>query len=513
MSFLDYKSTIAPVTFNRWLVPPAALAVHLSIGQIYAYSVFNAPLTKIIGITESAADDWKLTTIGWVFSIALAVLGAYAAMFGSWMERVGPRKAMFVATICFSLGFVVAAIGVYQHNLWLLYLGNGVLGGIGLGLGYIGPVSTLMKWFPDKPGMATGLAIMGFGGGAMLASPISVGLMNFFSSETSVGIAETFLVLSVFYFIFMMFGVFTIRLPHPTWKPKGFVEHKKADKLVSAYNVGVNQAMKTLQFWLLFSILCLNVTAGIGVLGQASVMIQELFSEVSVGKQAAIGTLAAAGFVGLLSLFNMAGRFFWSSISDKIGRKNLYSIFFLLGAVLYFIIPSIGESGNKVLFVIGFCVIISMYGGGFAAIPAYLRDLFGSYQVGAIHGRVLLAWSTAAVIGPVLVNYIRHMQIDSGVPAAQAYSVTMYIMAGLLFIGFFCNLGVKAVNQKHHHQLTIKEAAHSAKAADETVISDTYLVVEEVAQGGCMIWLRWLIVTIPLLYGVSMVFAKVMELF
>lgn len=337
MSFLDREKTIAPLQFNRWLIPPAALAVHLSIGQIYAYSVFNAPLTKVIGITQSAADDWKLTTIGWVFSIALAVLGTSATLFGTWMERVGPRKAMFVATICFSLGFLVAAFGVHTHNLWLLYFGNGVLGGIGLGLGYIGPVSTLMKWFPDKPGMATGLAIMGFGGGAMLASPISVALMDFFSSPTSVGIVETFIVLGVFYFIFMMFGVFTIRLPHPEWKPKGFVDNKPKNKLVSPHNVGVNKAMITPQFWLLFWILCLNVTAGIGVLGQASVMIQELFSEISVGKQAAISTLAAAGFVGLLSLFNMGGRFFWSSISDKIGRKNLYSIFSYWDR--YFILP------------------------------------------------------------------------------------------------------------------------------------------------------------------------------
>lgn len=511
MSFLDRENTIAPLNFNRWLIPPAALAVHLSIGQIYAYSVFNAPLTKVIGITSSTAEDWKLTTIGWIFSIALGVLGASAAMFGSWMERVGPRKAMFVATCCFGLSFLVAALGVQTHNLWLLYLGNGVLGGVGLGLGYIGPVSTLMKWFPDKPGMATGLAIMGFGGGAMLASPLSVALMNFFSSSTSVGIAETFIVLGIFYFVFMMFGVFTIRLPHPEWKPKNYVA-PKTNKLISKHNVAVSQAVKTPQFWLLFWVLCLNVTAGIGVLGQASVMIQELFSEVSVGKEAAIGTLAAAGFVGLLSLFNMGGRFFWSSISDKIGRKNLYSIFFLLGTILYFAIPSIGESGNKALFIIFFCGIISMYGGGFAAIPAYLRDLFGSYQVGAIHGRILLAWSTAAVAGPVLVNYIRQSQIESGVPAAQAYSVTMYIMAGLLVLGFICNLCVKSVHAKHH-AMSIEQAAHSAEPKDETVISDTYLVAEEVRHGGCTVWLRWVIVIIPLAYGVIMVFAKVIELF
>ena len=328
MKFLDREATIAEPGFNRWLVPPAALAVHLAIGQIYAYSVFNAPLTKLIGITESAAGDWKLTTVGWIFSIALAMLGASAALFGTWMERVGPRKAMFVAACCFSLGFFVSALGVTTHNLFLLYLGNGVIGGIGLGLGYIGPVSTLMKWFPDKPGMATGLAIMGFGGGAMLASPLSVSLMNAFSDDVSVGVAPTFVVLGLFYLVLMMFGAFTIRVPTEGWKPEGYVAPKTKNKLVSTNHVNVSQAMKTPQFWLLFWVLCLNVTAGIGVLGQASVMIQELFSEASVGKQAAISAGAAAGFVSLLSLFNMGGRFLWSSVSDKLGRKNTYTIFF-----------------------------------------------------------------------------------------------------------------------------------------------------------------------------------------
>ena len=512
MKFLDREATIAEPGFNRWLVPPAALAVHLAIGQIYAYSVFNAPLTKLIGITESAAGDWKLTTVGWIFSIALAMLGASAALFGTWMERVGPRKAMFVAACCFSLGFFVSALGVTTHNLFLLYLGNGVIGGIGLGLGYIGPVSTLMKWFPDKPGMATGLAIMGFGGGAMLASPLSVSLMNAFSDDVSVGVAPTFVVLGLFYLVLMMFGAFTIRVPTEGWKPEGYVAPKTKNKLVSTNHVNVSQAMKTPQFWLLFWVLCLNVTAGIGVLGQASVMIQELFSEASVGKQAAISAGAAAGFVSLLSLFNMGGRFLWSSVSDRIGRKNTYTIFFVLGSLLYFAVPSIGESGNKALFIIGFCVIISMYGGGFAAIPAYLKDLFGTYQVGAIHGRILLAWSTAAVIGPVLVNYIRQSQIDSGVPAAQAYSVTMYIMAGLLIVGLLCNLAVKSVHEKHH-ETDIKTAAHSGNPDDETAVSDAYLLQEKVASGGFSVWWRWALVGVPLVYGVVMVFVKALGLF
>ena len=509
MSFLDKANTIAPADFNRWLVPPAALAVHLSIGQIYAYSVFNAPLTKVLGITESAPGDWSLATVGWIFSIALAVLGASAAMFGRWMERVGPRKAMFVAAVCFGLGFLVSALGVRQHNLWLLYLGNGVLGGVGLGLGYIGPVSTLMKWFPDKPGMATGLAIMGFGGGAMLASPLSVVLMDFFKSATSVGVAETFVVLGILYFFFMLFGVLTIRIPAEGWKPAGFVP-KAGGKLVSDKHVTASQAVKTPQFYLLFWILCLNVTAGIGVLGQASVMIQELFSEQSVGAGAAVGAAAAAGFVGLLSLFNMGGRFFWSSISDRLGRKPTYNLFFILGALLYFAIPSLGESGSKTLFIIGFCVIISMYGGGFAAMPVYIKDLFGTLEVGAIHGRVLLAWSTAAVLGPVLVNYIRQGQIDSGVPAAQAYSITMYIMAGLLILGLICNLLVRPVNEKHHADGSF-HIPH--QVPEESAFEEAAQAAEEIAHSGTGVKLRWLAVGIPLAYGVIMVALKVLDLF
>lgn len=511
MSLLHRSRSIAPHDYNRWLVPPAALAVHLSIGQIYAYSVFNAPLTHLIGITQSAPNDWKLTTVGWIFSIALAVLGASAALFGTWMEREGPRKAMFVAACCFGLGFLVAAYGVHIHNIALLYLGNGVIGGIGLGLGYIGPVSTLMKWFPDKPGMATGLAIMGFGGGAMLASPLSVTLMQYFASDTSVGVAQTFVVLSFFYFALMLFAAFTIRIPADGWLPKKYVAPTPKNKLISAHHVSASEAMKTPQFWLLFWVLCLNITAGIGVLGQASVMIQELFSITSVGKNAAVDATAAAGFVGLLSLFNMGGRFFWSSISDKIGRKNIYFVFFVLGALLYFLIPSL--SNNKILFITCFCVVISMYGGGFAAIPAYLKDLFGTYQVGAIHGRILLAWSTAAVIGPVLVNYIRQSQIDSGIPAAQAYSVTMYIMAFLLILGLLCNLCVKPVNEKHHFSGSLKTAAKSGNPDDETALSDALLVAAKISRGGTNMWWRWLLVVALLTYGVVMVAVKVVNLF
>jgi len=452
MSFFSREKTIAPPGYNRWKVPIAALSIHLCIGQIYAFSVFNQPLTKVIGITESDPGDWKLTTLGWIFSIALFFLGASAATFGKWMERVGPRMAMLASALCFASGFMISSLGIHLHQIWLLYLGSGVIGGIGLGLGYISPVSTLIKWFPDRPGMATGMAIMGFGGGGMIASPLSVYLMKQFSNETSVGVAQTFLVMGCLYFIIMMFGAVIVRVPAEDWKPKGFDPAKAmAKKLVTNAHVLVDNAVKTPQFYLLFMVLMLNVTAGIGVLGQASVMIQELFSVESVGASKAVDASAAAGFVMLLSLFNMAGRFIWSSLSDIIGRKNTYTIFFSLGIILYSSIPSIGASGSVVMFVATFAIIISMYGGGFATVPAYLRDLFGTKQVGAIHGRLLLAWSMAAILGPVLINYMRQYQIEvSKLPKAQVYSTTMYVMAALLVIGLICNLSIKQVHEKHH---------------------------------------------------------------
>ena len=443
LSFLDRDRTIADERYSRWLVPPAALAIHLSIGQAYAFSVFNLPLSRQLGLTQSLPDDWKLSTIGWVFSVAIVFLGLSAALFGSWLERVGPRQAMFVSASCFGLGFEVAALGVATHQFWLLLLGYGVLGGIGLGLGYISPVTTLIRWFPDRPGMATGMAIMGFGGGAMIASPLSTMLMARFRSPASSGIAPTFVTLGVLYFCFMMFGVFTIRVPRSGWGPSGWMPAEHAKPLVTTGNVMANRAIKTPQFWLLWAMLCLNVTAGIGVLGQASAMIQEMFP-------GAISVSAAAGFVGLLSLANMGGRFFWSSLSDYIGRKGVYATFFLLGAVLYAVVPSLGRAHNVVLFVTGYAVIMSMYGGGFATIPAYLRDMFGTIQVGAIHGRLLTAWSTAGILGPVLVNYIREYEIAHGVANADAYTTTMHIMAVLLVIGFACNLLVRPVDARLH---------------------------------------------------------------
>ncbi len=355
LSYLDRARTVADMGFNRWLVPPAALAIHLSIGQAYAFSVFNLPLTRILGVTESAPEDWKLTTLGWIFSIAIVFLGLSAAVFGKWLESAGPRKAMFASAICFSGGFFVSALGVWLHQVWLLYLGYGVLGGIGLGLGYIAPVSTLIKWFPDRPGMATGLAIMGFGGGAMVGAPLAETLMSLFRTAASTGVAETFVAMGAIYFCFMMFGAVMVRVPPPGWRPAGYQQTESA-RLAMAHDMTADEAIKTRQFWLLWVVLFVNVTAGIGVLSQASPMIQELFT----GR---VSAEAAAGFVGLLSIFNMVGRLFWSSLSDYIGRKKTYIIFFLLGAILYALTPQTSRLGTVVLFVLGCGIIMTMYGG------------------------------------------------------------------------------------------------------------------------------------------------------
>ncbi|MBK4736930.1 L-lactate MFS transporter [Noviherbaspirillum pedocola] len=441
--FFSKEATIAGPGFNRWMVPPAALAVHLCIGQAYAFSVFNAPLSKVIGITKSAPDDWALTTLGWIFSLAIFFLGLSAAFAGKWLERVGPRRTMFTAACCFGGGLLISALGVKLHQIWLLYLGYGVIGGIGLGLGYVSPVSTLIRWFPDRRGMATGMAIMGFGGGAMIAAPMSVALMKHFSSDTSVGVAETFVVMGVLYFISMSIGALAIRVPAPGWKPAGWTPPVTTGKMITKNHVHIDEALKTPQFYLLWLVLFLNVTAGIGVLGQASVMIQESFKGV-------VSAAAAAGFVGLLSLFNMGGRFVWASTSDYIGRKNTYYLYFAVGAVLYWLVPGFASAGNVVLFVLAYGIILSFYGGGFSTVPAYLADIFGTAYVGGIHGRLLTAWAMAGIAGPALVNYIRAYQVAHGVTGPAAYASTVHIMAVLLVLGFICNLLVRPVDPKHY---------------------------------------------------------------
>ena len=434
MHFLSREATVAPAGFNRWLVPPAAIAVHMCIGEVYGFSVFNVPLTQ-------TGAGWTIPQIGWIYSIALFMLGMSAAVFGTWVERSGPRKTMVASAACFCGGLLISAIGVKLKILWLLYFGYGFTGGIGLGLGYISPVSTLIKWFPDRPGMATGMAIMGFGGGALIGAPLGVKLMEHFKSATSLGVAEAFVAMAGIYAVSMLFGALLVRVPPEGWKPEGWEPKEHVKPMVTNANVAVDVAWKTPQFWCLWLVLCMNVSAGVGILGQASKMCSDMF-----GVSAAVG----GGFAGLLSIFNMGGRFFWSSVSDYTGRKTVYCIYFLLGAILYCTVPWTQSTQNKSLFVIVTAVIITMYGGGFATIPAYLRDMFGTYQVGAIHGRLITAWSVAAILGPSLINYISTAKIAAGVPKAEAYNSTMFLMAGLLMIGLIANLLVRPVDPKYH---------------------------------------------------------------
>jgi MFS family permease len=434
LSMLDRQRTVAPANYRRWLIPPAALAVHLSIGQVYAFSVFKEPLVSHF--------DTKLTPISVIFSIAIVMLGLSAAVGGTWVERSGPRKAMFVAGCCWALGFVVSAAGVAADQLWLVYLGYGVIGGIGLGIGYISPVSTLIKWFPDRPGLATGLAIMGFGGGALVAGPLSDALLGAFASDPADAIAPAFLTLAAIYFVMMMLGAFTVRLPAEGWKPDGWEPSQAAEKsLVTRANVTASGAIRTPQFWLLWVVLFCNVTAGIGILEQASPMIQDHFDTVAAA--------AAAGFVGLLSLCNMGGRLGWSSTSDVIGRKPTYMIYLGVGAILYFLLASTGTA-SVVWFVLLTGLILSFYGGGFATVPAYLKDLFGTLEVGAIHGRLLTAWSAAGVAGPLIVNAIADTETAAGKSGADLYTLSLYIMVGVLVVGFIANLLIRPVAERHH---------------------------------------------------------------
>jgi MFS family permease len=442
-SFLDRERTVAPPGFSRWLVPPAAIAVQMCVGEIYGFSVFNIPLTRAVGITKSVAgQDWTVPHVVLAtYSLGLVMLGLSAAFLGKWVEKNGPRKTMFAAACCFSLGLAVASFGVHLHNLWVVALGYGFIGGIGCGLGYIAPVSTLVKWFPDRPGMATGLAIMGFGSGALVGAPFSVELMGRFKTPASIGVEQTFLVMAACYFVMMNFAAWIVRVPAPDWKPEGFEPATESQKLVTKAQVLADEAIKTPQFYLLWAVLCCNVTAGIGILAQASPMCQDMFG---------VSPVVAGGFVGLLSIFNMFGRFLWSSASDFTGRKAIYCIFFLLGCALYCLIPFSQKINSVALFVALACVIISMYGGGFATIPAYLRDLFGTVQVGAIHGRIITAWSMAAILGPQLVTNLSAYQRAHGVPKPEAYNTTLYIMAAVLVVGLVCNLLVQPVEDRHH---------------------------------------------------------------
>jgi MFS family permease len=526
MGILDREHTIAKAGFNRWLVPPAALCIHLCIGMAYGFSVFWLPLSRAIGLTAPKACpdislwqelftttcDWKVASLGWMYTLFFVLLGVSAAIWGGWLERVGPRKAGVVAACCWAGGLLLGALGVYIHQLWLLWLGSGVIGGVGLGLGYISPVSTLVKWFPDRRGMATGMAIMGFGGGAMIGAPLANLLINYFKTPTSVGVWETFATMGVIYFVFMTIGAFAYRVSPAGWQPEGWTPPAKANAMISTNNVHLDNAHKTPQFWLIWWVLCLNVSAGIGVIGMASPMLQEIFAGKLIGmpnlnfgalsvEQRTMIAGIAAGFAGLLSLFNIGGRFFWASLSDYIGRKNTYYTFFVLGIALYALAPTFAAMGSKLLFVLGFGIILSMYGGGFATVPAYLADMFGTQFVGAIHGRLLTAWSTAGIIGPVVVNYIREFQLAAGVPRDQLYNTTMYILCAMLIAGLICNYLIKPVDHKWHMSAdeVARLQAASAKSA-ASVQSGSF----GIGRGGfdARAALFWAFVGIPLAWGV-----------
>jgi len=529
LSWLDKERTIAQPGFNRWLVPPAALAIHLCIGMAYGFSVFWIPLSKALGIQQSIACssdvsffmelfvrncDWKISTLGWMYTLFFVFLGSSAAIWGGWLERAGPRKAGFVSALCWCGGMLISALGIYLHQFWLMILGSGVIGGIGLGLGYISPVSTLIKWFPDRRGMATGMAIMGFGGGAMIGSPLAAELMNYFATPNDVGVMQTFVVLALIYFVFMMAGAFGYRVPASDWKPAGWTPPpaQDTDRMITQSHVHVKNAFKVPQFWLVWLVLCMNVSAGIGVIGMASPMLQEVFGGSLIGlsqtyaqldkDQLTLIATVAAGFTALLSLFNIAGRFFWASISDRIGRRHTYTIFFVLGAFLYLSVPSSAQHGQIFLFVGAFCIILSMYGGGFATIPAYLADLFGTQMVGAIHGRLLTAWATAGILGPVVVNYMRDYQLRLGVPREQVYNQTMYILVGMLLIGLISNLMIRPLAKKWF--MTSEELAHEKQLAHEKVLANELVSTHQTIRSTplVLVYGAWIMVIIPMGWGV-----------
>ncbi len=525
IGLLDRERIIARPGFNRWLVPPAALAIHLCIGMAYGFSVFWLPLSKALGTTPDSCTNlnlasalftttcnWRVADLGWIYTLFFVLLGCSAAIWGGWLERAGPRKAGFVSACCWCGGILVAAIGVMTHQLWLMWLGAGVIGGIGLGLGYISPVSTLIKWFPDRRGMATGMAIMGFGGGAMIGAPLANLLMTHFRSDTSVGVWQTFVVMAAVYFVFMMGGAFGYRIPPAGWRPEGWTAPAAKSTMITTRHVHLRDAHKTRQFWLIWAVLCLNVSAGIGVIGMASPMLQEIFAGSLIGlpdvafadldtaQKASIAAIAA-GFTGLLSLFNIGGRFFWASLSDKIGRKNTYFCFFVLGIVLYALAPTLAGLGNKALFVLAFGVILSMYGGGFATIPAYLADIFGTQFVGAIHGRLLTAWATAGIVGPVVVNYIREAQITAGVaPGPALYTGTMYILAGMLALGLIANAFVQPLSDKWFMRDEEVAALQAKTAAANVGPTGSFGIGTGGLDGKALV--AWALVGIPLLWGV-----------
>ncbi|MFA7351030.1 MAG: OFA family MFS transporter [Methylotenera sp.] len=556
--FFSKEHITANANFNRWLVPPAALAVHLSIGMAYGFSVFWKPLgnalvddagkplaacaagattfgEKLSGTATAlfATDcNWTQFDLGWMYTLFFVLLGCSAAVWGGWLERAGPRKAGLVSTLCWCGGLLISAYGVYTHQLWMMWLGSGVIGGIGLGLGYISPVSTLIKWFPDRRGMATGMAIMGFGGGAMIGSPLAAKMMTYFSTPTSVGVWQTFVALAVIYAVFMLCGSLGYRVPPLGWKPANWTPPAtQQNAMIASRHVHLKNAHKTPQFWLLWIVLCMNVSAAIGIIGAAAPMLQETFGGALIGqagvgfdevKKDAVLTAAAAsvgaGFVGLISIFNIFGRFAWATSSDKLGRKRTYYIFFILGVLMYCTATYVAGFKSLALFVGSFCVIASMYGGGFATIPAYLADMFGTQFVGAIHGRLLTAWSTAGILGPVVVNYMHDTRLEAGVPFDQIYGPIFLALAGLLVVGFIANWLIKPVAEKYYmtdaeleleHQL----AHEKSLAANGGKLATSAAMTLKPANHPVLTAFVWALVLIPISYGVWSTLQKAWVLF
>jgi MFS family permease len=568
--WLSKERTIAGPGYNRWLLPPAALAIHLCIGMAYGFSVFWLPLSKLLpgaplcskdpsaaanfwmqmvnslagseasslrsmtvkalfggaGELTLSTCNWDISALGWIYTLFFVFLGCSAALWGGWLEHVGPRKAGVVAAVCWAGGMALSTLGVSTHQLWIMVLGLGVIGGIGLGLGYISPVSTLIKWFPDKRGMATGMAIMGFGGGAMIGSPLATKLMAAFGSDGTNGVQTTLLVMAAGYFLFMLGGAFGYRIPTTGWKPAGWTPpaEEATKATITRGHVHVKRIWGIPQFWLVWLLLTMNVSAGIGVIGLASPMLQEIFgghligldkhfSELSKPELAQIAAVAAA-FAGLLSLFNIGGRFFWATISDKIGRKATYVVFFVLGGLLYASLPSSAAAGSKLAFVGATCIILSMYGGGFSTVPAYLSDLFGTQMVGAIHGRLLTAWSTAGILGPVVVNKMRDYQLSLGIPREQVYNQTMYILVGFLVVGLVCTLLIRPVNPKYF--MTEAELAEERRLAHERAAANVVAGTGKssaAASSPVTLALAWAAVGIPLAWGVWMTLSSVSKFF
>ncbi|MCP5381969.1 MAG: OFA family MFS transporter [Kordiimonadaceae bacterium] len=535
MSSLERQHIIAGPNFNRWLVPPAALAIHLCIGMAYGFSVFWLPMSMQLDYPEmntcldigfftaltTTKCNWTVSQVTHIFETFIAMLGISAAIWGAWLEHAGPRKAGFIAALCWGGGLMIGGIGVFMHQLWLVYLGCGVLGGIGQGLGYISPVSTLIKWFPDRRGMATGFAIMGYGGGAMIGAPLAVGLMAHFEADGTLGVATTLIIMGVVYFLVMSAGAFGFRVPPTNWQPTGWTppENATVNNKITSRHVHLDRAWKTPQFWLIWAVLCLNVTAGIAVISMASPMFQEVFGARLLGlagdasptaEQIAMIAAAAGGLVGLISLFNSIGRLFWASLSDKLGRTNTYSVFFILGILLYCSLPTLGHMGLAGLFVIAICIILTLYGGGFATVPAYLADIFGTQMVGAIHGRLLTAWSVAGIAGPLLIAAVREAQLKSGMAANLVYDRTLYMMAVLLLIGLICNLLVRPV--KDDVTMSDEElASERAQSHEDNITSH----VMSAARGsfGFLGVLVWLAVGVPFLIGLTIAIQKASALF